>query len=263
MCDCFSCVTEGDGILKYFNWKQRQLILKGKLFSLTGQSISNADSHSEICSYYNLDCDKVNKYEYNFLTKEFKIDQINLKQKNDSETCKVKVKRLKVKKIIEPLIIKKIIDPTTIQIQKIEIDDAIDLLKQWESVWESVGASVWASVWESVGASVRASVRASVWESVWVSVRESVWESVGESVRESVWVSVRESVGESVRAYISSFFDIKYKFDFSSCIKLWESGYVPSFDSQTWRLHGYKGKMLWEGKYESKHLATCTFRLSI
>lgn len=49
--------------------------------------------------------------------------------------------------------------------------------------------------------------------------------------------------------YISSFFDIKYKHDFSSCIKLWERGLVPSFDGKIWRLHGYpNGKILWEGK---------------
>ena len=57
----------------------------------------------------------------------------------------------------------------------------------------------------------------------------------------SVWASVRASVGDSVRdsvrAYVSSFFDVEYKFDFSSVVKLWEAGLVPSFDGTTWRLH--------------------------
>lgn len=77
------------------------------------------------------------------------------------------------------------------------------------------------------------------WDSVWASVRASVKDSVG--------ASVRDSVGDSVWAYISSFFKIKYKYDFSSCIKLWESGFVPSFDGKTWRLHsGKNAKIVYE-----------------
>ena len=68
---------------------------------------------------------------------------------------------------------------------------------------------------------------------VWDSVRDSV----GASVRDSVWASVGDSVWASVWAYISSFFDIQYKYDFSPAIKLWERGLVPSFDGTTWRLH--------------------------
>ena len=66
----------------------------------------------------------------------------------------------------------------------------------------------------------------------WASVRDSVWDSV--------WASVR--------AYISSFFSIDYKYDFSSCVELWEKGIVPSFDGKVWRLHGKDGKIIWEGK---------------
>jgi hypothetical protein len=62
------------------------------------------------------------------------------------------------------------------------------------------------------------------------------WASVRASVRASVWASV----GDSVWAYISTFFDIPYKYDFSSTVRLWERGLVPSFDGKTWRLHGGK-----------------------
>lgn len=47
-------------------------------------------------------------------------------------------------------------------------------------------------------------------------------------------------------AYLSTFFDIEYKHDFSSGNKLWERGIVPSFDGKIWRLHGYQGKILKE-----------------
>jgi len=52
---------------------------------------------------------------------------------------------------------------------------------------------------------------------------------------------------DSVWAYIGSFFDIDYKFDFSSAVKLWEAGLVPSFDGTTWRLHsGTDAKIIYE-----------------
>lgn len=57
------------------------------------------------------------------------------------------------------------------------------------------------------------------------------------------WASGWDSVG----AYIASFFDIVYKYDFSSCIKLWERGLVPSYDGKTWRLHsGSKASIVYE-----------------
>jgi hypothetical protein len=146
----------------------------------------------------------------------------------------------------------------------------VALLKKWDSVGASVGASVWdsvgdsvrASVWASVGASVGDSVGDSVWASVWASVGDSVgdsvWDSVGasvrasvgasvwDSVRASVWDSVRDSVRASVRAYTGSFFKIpvwkyvkhpKGKYPYQPLVDLWNQGFVPSFDGTTWRLH--------------------------
>ena len=52
---------------------------------------------------------------------------------------------------------------------------------------------------------------------------------------------VRASVGDSVGAYISGLFpNVQFKHDFSSLIKLWNRGIVPSFDGKTWRLHSGK-----------------------
>jgi len=63
----------------------------------------------------------------------------------------------------------------------------------------------------------------------------------------SVWAYVWDSVGDSVWAYTSSFFNIEYKYDFSSAIELWESGLVPSFNNKTWRLHTGEGaKIVYE-----------------
>jgi len=42
---------------------------------------------------------------------------------------------------------------------------------------------------------------------------------------------------DSVWAYLGSFFDINFECNFTSAVKLWEAGLVPSYDGKTWRLH--------------------------
>jgi len=228
MCDFFSlCSIKGK--LFYFNWEQRQKILKGELKLISNQTVKEADSHSEIAAYYQINPDKANHYEYDFFKKELVKDRINLK--DDFETVLIQCKKLKVS-TIAPLNIKKIINPFEIRRYKIGLKEAIKLLKKWASVGPSVWASVRASVRDSVGPSVGASVRDSV--------GASVWDLVGVLVRDSVW------------AYISSFFNISYKYDFSPCVQLWESGYVPSFDGTVWRLHGHKGKVVYKYKPRAK-----------
>ena len=97
----------------------------------------------------------------------------------------------KWKKQLDGILVRKpIIHPFKIKPPEIT-QDHIDLLKQWDSIWASVRASVRDSVRASVWASVRDSVWASVRDSVWDSVRDSVWDSVRDSVRDSVWASVR------------------------------------------------------------------------
>jgi hypothetical protein len=124
------------------------------------------------------------------------------------------------------------------------------------SVWASVGDSVWGSVRDSVWGSVGDSVGDSVWDSVRVSVGDSVEDSVWDSVRTSVWGSVgdsvRASVGGSVGAYISSLFPGIKKWNnmgntdgknpFQPGIDLWLSGYIPVFlgDGEI-KLFGCKG----------------------
>ena len=131
------------------------------------------------------------------------------------------------------LVRKAIVHPFKIKPPKKITDEHLNLLKEWVSIWDSVGDSI------------RDSVRDSIWD--------SVGDSVGDSVRDSNW--------DSVWAYTGSFFLLdrnawKYTdniqtddYPFLSLVKLWEQGLVPSFDGNTWRLHGGKGaKVLWEGE---------------
>ena len=176
----------------------------------------NTDSHDHIISFYNLKDAEINCFEYNPLTRKFDVDKINtIDNRVQAEQW---VNNLDFKKVVEPLIIKEIFMPLKGR-AKNPSDKQILLLKDW----------------------------ASVGDSVWDSVRDSVWASVWDSVRDSVWDSVRDSVWASVYGYISSFFAIPYKYDFTTAIKLWESGFVPSFDGKTWRLHsGKSAKIVYE-----------------
>jgi len=226
MCEFFSFVTEPElhgGKRYYFDWKYR----KAHLYE-------GNDSHSLICKYYKLDEDKCNKYEYDPLRKLFKADDLH-SPVNDVAQAEEWVRKLRFKRICKPLIIKDIINPFDLpKVTKIT-PEIIELLEQWGSVGDSVGGSVWGSVWDSV------------WNSVWGSVRGSVGDSVWGSVCDSVCDSVRDSAGVSVWAYISSFFAIEYKYDYTSCAKLWEMGLVPSFYNKTWRLHsGKKAEVVYE-----------------
>ena len=237
MCNFFSFVTDPvnhPAEYYYFDWEYRQSHLDDE----------GVDSHSHICAHFKLNEDRCNKYEFNPLTGRFDIDQIN-SERDDSNAAEKWAKRQDFKEIVETLIIKPIVKP--FELPKVEqvTDEQIGWLKEWASVRDLVGASVWAlvgdsvrdSVWALVGVSVRDlvldSVRDLVGASVWASVRASVRDLVGASV----WASVRDSVWASVWAYISSFFAINYKYNFSSVANLWNAGLVPSFDGETWRLH--------------------------
>ncbi len=141
----------------------------------------------------------------------------------------------------EPLIVKPIVNPFELPEVEQVTDEQIDWLKDWASVWDSVGASVWDSVW----ASVWGSVWDSVWYSVWASVRASVWDSVGASVWDSVGDSVRDSVGDSVWGFgLGVYQQIlchRLQIRLFVCSQTLECRLVPSFDGKVWRLHSWQG----------------------
>ncbi|HPL70864.1 MAG TPA: hypothetical protein PLM50_02395 [Rectinema sp.] len=213
MCKFFSFVGDGYGNYLYADWNLRKTRLR-----------ANWDSHTTILTHFKVPPkmqDRWSKYEYNPFTKEFTVDQGI--ERHDHEAAENWVRHLNFKSVVEPLVIKKIRNPLTGKAKNVS-EQEIALLDQWIKVWNSVEASVWDSVWDSVGLPV------------WDSVRDSVWGSV----RDSVWKSFIATVWASVWAYSSSFFKIKYEHDFSSAVKLWNSGFVPSFDGETWRLHSGK-----------------------
>jgi len=237
MCKFFSFVTDPinhPAEYYYFDWEYRKAHMEE----------DGADSHSHICARFKLDEDVCNKYEYNPLTKAFTVDQIN-SNRDDSEAAEKWANRQDFKTIVEPLIIKPIVNPFELPVVERVTDEQIDWLKSWDPVWNSVRNSAGNSVRNSVGNSVR--------NSVWDAVGDVVWASVWEVVWASVWDVDWDAVRVSVWAYFSSFFAIEYKFDFSSAVKLWEAGLVPSFDGTTWRLHtGKDAKIIYEWTPEER-----------
>ena len=221
MCKFFSFVGDEYGNYLYSDWNTRK-----------GNTTENHDSHTTILTRNKVPPrlqDRWSKYEYNPITKEFAVDQGV--DGHDHEAAENWIRHLNFKNVVEPLVIKKIRNPLTGKAKNVS-EKEIALLEEWIKVWYSVRDSVWASVKDTVGYSVRDSVRGSVRDSV----GHSVWVSVGDSVGDSVW----DSVWASVWAYISSFFKIQYEHDFSSAVNLWNSGFVSSFDGETWRLHSGK-----------------------
>ena len=168
------------------------------------------DSHTSIADYFGYKAEKEDVLNKYEYNPLTKVFTID--QQNAKRKDRIKIhkwlEKVDWKTIAEPLIIKPIINPFKDRNITEATPEDIELVKKW--------ASIRASVWDSVRDSVRASVGASVWASAW--------------------------------AYISSYFSINYKYDFSSCIQLWEKGIVPSFDGKIWRLHGKDGKIIWEGK---------------
>ncbi len=143
------------------------------------------------------------------------------------KTCE-KAHKTWLKALDKILVRKLIIHPFKIDPPKEITEKHIALLKEWDSVRDSVWASVWASV--------RDSVRASVWASVWDSVRHSLWAHYG-----SFFILSRKDWKYTEKIKTDGY-------PFQSAVKLWEMGLVPSFDGKKWRLHGGKdARVLWEG----------------
>ena len=124
MCNFFSLVSTGKGVPMYFDWALRQKCLSRELDY-------EPDSHTSIADYYGFKGeaeDKLNKYEFNPLTKKFIVDQINTT--DDRDTIERFCMALDFKLIVPALIIKDIVNPfRQFSIKKITIEDIILLNK--------------------------------------------------------------------------------------------------------------------------------------
>lgn len=245
MCDFFSFVTEpgtgnNSGKRFYFDWEYRKKDLEN-LYKINNSY--HYDSHSSICKYYRLNEDICNKYEYNPFTKIFKIDKIN-SDVDDRIQAEDWAKNLNFKKIVESLIIKNIKNPLIdLPNNKYLNNDIIMLLKNWESVQHTVRRYMDHYLTKQVGSSVKDSVYDYLRCFLFFPVYDIISAKIGNG--DYIW----DSILNSVIAYKGSFFDVKYNIGVESLIKLWDMGYVPSFDDKIWRLHsGQNGDIVFEIK---------------
>ena len=208
MCQFFSLVSNGDGKPLYFDAKLRKKILKKEL------KYESADSHTSIADYFGFKSekeDKLNKYEYNPLTKVFTIDQKN-NPIDDSDKIKSFCEKLDFKTIVPELKIQTIINPFKDRnITSVTKSDLV-LLKNW--------------------ASVRDSVRASVGDSVGDSVWASVWASVGAYTSDFVKIKYKYDFSPAIKLWKKGIVP-----SYNSVDKIWY-------------LHGTGGKIIWQGKIE-------------
>jgi len=206
MCQFFSFLSNGKGKYYYLNAEQRK--------EVKGKNDLYPDSHSSIVEYYQKQgvLSNKNTVEDKFNKYEFNpltkvFDEDQINTKDDSDKAENWVNNLDLKTIVPELIIKPIINPFLDKRRRKANKKDIARLQEWDKVGESIGESVCDSIWDSI------------------------------------------------YSYISSFFELD-NWDgieheqgvnpFQCCIDLWESGLVPSFDGSTWKLHGHKGKVLFE-----------------
>ena len=241
MCGFFSFISDGEGKMYYFDAKIRRQILKGKSIGYALDSYT-LDSHTSIADYFGFKGrgeDRINKYEYNPLTKIFQINQLNTT--DDSDQIKRLCEQLDFKTIVPQLVIKPIVYPFQIQKNSVTKED-IELLKKWVSSQDSTWDSIWYSIEDVVGKSV--------WKSVATWVRISLWDSFGDSVEDEnpIWHSVWDLIKDSIGDYTLSFFEFQGKKNpCQSCADLWERGLLTSCNGEMWRLHGGKrGEILWK-----------------
>src|SRR5208283_1002673 len=137
MCNFFSLVSDGKGGIFYFDAMHRQQIRDGKLSF-------HPDSHTSIATHFGFEGakeDKLNKYEYNLLTKQFMVDQINTA--DDKHSVEAFCNKLDFKTIVPELNVGPIINPLQVKRKtKKPTKSEIKLLKTWGSVRDSVSDSV-------------------------------------------------------------------------------------------------------------------------
>ena len=153
MCNFLSFTGDGYGNFQYINWEIRKDWLSGKV-KLPGDG---PDSHTTILESLKIPAwkqERYSKYEYNPLTKIFKVDE--LAPGHDEEEALNWVQAQDMRGILGPLFIKPIVNPFGRTPPKKITKAHLTLLKNWASVWDSVWTSVEASVEASVGASVGA-----------------------------------------------------------------------------------------------------------
>jgi hypothetical protein len=251
MCDFFSFLSDGKGSYIYADAKTRK-----------ENPDKEHDAHSWLAQHFlgegasKLE-DLYNKYEYNPLTRELKLDNRGQKCEDDSDSAEKWCNALNFKRIIPELIIKKIKIPLTGRPKKPTKKDIANLKK-----WSRTGYCVWNSICFNIDMIVRNSVDNSLWFMLDHYVDHNIWCDISRKLlfnRNNINGRCRKglirhqyskhSIMDLVCNYKASFFNLEYNFDITPGNELWNRGFVPCFDGTTWKLHsGKDAKVVYEMK---------------
>ncbi len=136
MCEFFSCNSDGKGNLSYCDSLLRQALRDDGGIKLPSYYPgASPDSHSFIASTISEEAsaeDKMNKYEFNPITKRLVLDQINVD--NDSDIVEEKLHKLDWETIVPELEIKPPIERWLGRNNGEPTKKHIDLLREWAQV---------------------------------------------------------------------------------------------------------------------------------
>ena len=237
MSNFFSFAWDGKDKFLYADYKIRKELIKNK-------SDDDPDSFKWLMTYFCIKQSKQKKWSFcNFdpITKKFdilvKIDNHNY------QIAENWVKNINFKYIVPELIIKNIIDPLNNCIKPLP-NEYIILLKEWSNIDRFAYISSYNYIMKYVG------------KYIYNYINDCIWSYCGNHIMNAICFSVPpcmmnsylyNSMVNSLVVYGASFFDIKYNFDFSPLLKLYNAGFVPSFDGVKWRLHsGLEGTIIFE-----------------
>ena len=127
-------------------------------------------------------------------------------------------------------------------------EDLLWLLADWATVRESIrnsiensaAASIWGTVWDAVQRSMPRDLH-STWKSVAAITTQKVWLPMPQSMRAPLYyghlLNVINAYTASLFPNVHSWYGTNRSSPWASLRTLWLSGYLPSFDGHTWRLH--------------------------
>ena len=194
MCQFFSFVSDGQGKVYYFNYKQRQEIKDRE-----------HDSHTSIADYYGFKGEKedlLNKWEYNPFSKKLTKDRIVVKE----EYPKIEkwISELDFKEIVPNIHFdKSFTNPLTQTKKEIELDDLI-LLRRYVELWDQL------------------------WDQLGCQLRDQLWDQLGCQL----WDQLRDQIYSFGTSFISDFKfkDEKQEELVETILELWARGLIPFYD---------------------------------
>jgi hypothetical protein len=228
----FNFAWDGKNKFLYADWKTRKHILDDNKKNHPFEKCKiDADCFDFIMEHFKIPIKKHtnwSSYTYNPVTKEFSVDR--KVEGHDIELAKEWACNIDFKNIIPSLNIKKIINPFKVEHHDLTKYD-LTLIKNWCFEINPSGEDSYDSSWNGICEFIETNVGISVCDSIWYTINDlHVKEYIKGNGAETIEHACDTPI--AIAMYVSSFFNLKYKFDFSPIVKLWERGFVVCDDNR-------------------------------